>query len=193
MMDHRNVGSNTARRTPVRRKKMSKAFVVLLSFVLLVSIAGGATLAYLIAPVRVVANSITPGVVGCVVNSDYTVSLTEGTNVPAYVRVTYVATWQNDSGNVYYSEQTGVTMAKKDGWQEHDGIYYYPTPLQPGVNATTSPFAESFAYTGDTSGIPDGYTLKVDVIAEAIQAVGITDENNTDSYMDAWGAPILGK
>ena len=179
----------------MKHKLLRKSFPVLLSLVLLLGIVGGATLAFLSTKDGAVSNSLVPGEVGCVVNSNYSVSLTEQTNVPAYVRVTWVATWKNAAGEIYYADMNGVAPigTENNGWNNYGGFYYYPTALVPGENETTPVFASGFTYTGDASGIPEGYELKVDVLAEAIQAPGTTDVGDTPSYLDAWARAVNGE
>lgn len=184
--------TDTAERKKVRsrKRKLNKSFVVLFSLILLLSIAVGATFAYLISGTEAEENSFVPGKVDCYVTDDYKVSLTDGTNVPTYVRVAIVATWQDGEGNVYATANDVINVNVTAEWQENRGYYYYPEKLVPGETIVTPAFSTGFTYSGDASGIPEGYELCVEVHAEAIQAIGRTDDNTEEAYQNSWNAAI---
>lgn len=167
-MNNRNA-ERTVRR---RRKKLNKTFVMLLSIVVLIGVAAGVTAAYLIAPVRTTEATFVQGEVDCVVNDDYTVSLSDDTNTTAYVRVAIVPTWQDRNGNIYAAQTPSVVFQPDSGWTESDGYYYYTAVLDPAGTNTTTKFAQKFEFTGSRGDVPKEYSVKIDVIAEAIQATG---------------------
>ena len=118
---------------------------------------------------------------------------------PVYVRAEIVVTWQNTAdGTVYFSkpvagENYDLTLLLSEansatGWvEEQDGYYYYKTPVESG-GATTA-LIKSCAQVGDAP--VQGYALNVEIIAQTVQAVGHTDEDNPrgeiPAFKDAWG------
>lgn len=112
------------------------------------------------------------------------------TGYPVYVRATIVVTWKDQSGNVYFSvPEKGVDYTLDlnlggSGWVEGtgDGFYYYTYAVE--SNADTPVLIES---SEQLKPAPEsGYTLSVEIIVQTVQAVGKTDDDNTDAWKDAW-------
>lgn len=127
------------------------------------------------------------------VKSDVYVKVGE-TEYPVYVRVALDITWQDNEGTVYFFKPAeGVDYnldldLKPDGWiKGSDGYYYYTKPIESGGNTPVLIKECKPIYSSNTSSLPEGYTLSVNVIVQTIQAVGTTDTSNIPAYQDAWG------
>ena len=173
-----------ARKRPARRRKLNKYFLVTLSLVLLLGVAGGATLAYIIAEGGTVANSFTPGEVKCSVNDQY--EITNDGNVDAYIRAAVVVNWENAAGEINGiapKEGTDYTLTLGAGWQKIGDYYYYQKVVDfEGALEKTTPVVS----VAQNTTAPDGFRMVVEVLAEAIQADGTNAAGETP-IEDAWG------
>ncbi len=170
---------------------------VVLSFLLLLTFTIGGTLAYLVTTSEEIENTFTPSYVDNEIKEDFKDKDTEKNNVkvkntgdiPAYIRATVIAYWQNTETNLPYGGQVPVetedyTMIwTKDGWKKgEDGYYYYLSPVAAGEETgvlftACKPIAEK---------VPEGYTLVVEVLAQSIQADGV-DASGKKPVELAWG------
>lgn len=113
------------------------------------------------------------------------------TDYPVYVRAAIVITWQNEEGTVYFSkpETADYTLVlNKTYWEKKsDGFYYYSEPVESGGKTPILIYECKQINPAPA----EGYTLSVEIIAQTVQAVGSTDENNPNgvipAYEDAWG------
>lgn len=177
-----NSENNTRKRVPKPVKRRQKAKRVGSGFVLLilaVVLAIGGTLAYIIANTASVENKFTPGEVRCEVLEDPFDKITKSNvrikntgNTAAYIRATYVVTWQKDDGTVNGKmpvEGTDYTIvfAENSGWKLIGDYWYYTSPVaaggETGVLIDSCKLAEGAA-------VPTGYHLSVEIIASAIQS-----------------------
>lgn len=176
-----NSENNTRKRVPKPVKRRQKAKRIGSGFVLLILaavLAIGGTLAYIIANTASVKNEFTPGEVRCEVLEDFDkitksdVRIKNTGNTAAYIRATYVVTWQKDDGTVNAKkpvENTDYTIefAENSGWTKIDNYWYYTSPVaadgETGVLITSCKLAEGAA-------VPTGYHLSVEIIASAIQS-----------------------
>ena len=169
-----------ARRRPARRRKLNKYFLVTLSLVLLLGIAGGATLAYIIAEGGTVTNSFTPGEVKCSVNEKY--EITNDGNVDAFIRAAVVINWENDAGDISGIAPvagTNYTLKLGTDWEKVGDYYYYKKVVTfDGATEKTA----SVVTVSNVTGAPDGFELVVEILAEAIQAEGM----GATSAQEAW-------
>lgn len=134
------------------------------------------------------------------------------TKYPVYVRATIVITWKkevevtDEDGNPVIGED-GEPMkdyivysvlpdSEKDykltlkltenGWvyNEADGFYYYTQPVE--SKGTTGVLIERCEQRTPFNP-PEGYFLSVEIIAQTVQAVGSTDDDDEYlAYQDAW-------
>ena len=180
-----NSENNTRKRVPkpVRRRQKAKrvgsGFVLL---ILAVVLAIGGTLAYIIANTEEVRNKFTPGEVRCEVVEQWEephkvksdVKIKNTGNTAAYIRATYVVTWQKEDGTVNGKMPVAgtdytidVESAKERGWMLIDDYWYYTSPVsaggETGVLIASCKLAEGAA-------VPTGYHLSVEIIASAIQS-----------------------
>lgn len=156
---------------PARRRKLNKYFLVTLSLVLLLGVAGGTTLAYVIAEGGTVENSFTPAEVKCSVDDDYVV--TNDGNVDAYIRAAVVINWENTDGDVSGIapvEDTDYELDLGKDWEKIGEFYYYKkvVPFE-GTAEKTTPVVTVTPLTD----APEGFALVAEILAEAIQAEGM--------------------
>ncbi len=185
----------------------------LLSSVLLLTAAVGGTLAFVAVKTLSVENQFESAYVTCEVivgedNNADAIKVKNTSNVDAYIRAAIVVNWMDSAGNVLGTApvestdgingdytlsvntktDTGNVVWIKD---EKTGFYYYAyndEKVQPGEytkHLITYPAVVL------TKNVPDGYTLSIEVIAEAIQADGVTDDDGKPAYQDAWGITPL--
>lgn len=106
-------------------------------------------------------------------------------NTAAYIRATFVITFQNDANEVSSKvpvENTDYTIVPGTGWtlQSEDGYYYYNEIVESGDE--TSNLINSIVSLDH----PEGYTLSVEIIADAIQATP------PEAVQQAWPLSGLG-
>ena len=159
-------------------KRINKKVILLaVSLVLILSAAIGGTVAYLIDQTGSITNTFTPVKVTPEVTEDFdhkvknNVKITNDGDIPAYIRVKVVVTWKN--GNDVYG---AAPVENKDytwqipgiGWVKgKDGFYYYTKPVPAGEK--TSILLTDCKLKDDVKA-PAGYSLSVDIHAQAIQA-----------------------
>lgn len=168
-------------RVAKHRHRKKKTFSLLLSIVLLLTLATGGTLAYIVTKSAMAQNQFVAGYVTSSVNNDGTV--TNNGNVDAYIRAAVVVNWMDGDGNVY-GIKPNCTVTVNTGWTEIGGFYYYTSPVVAGGTTTTAP-----ATVGDPGDAPSSaYSLSIEIVAEAIQAEGTLDSDDTTTAVyDAWG------
>ncbi|MBS7276016.1 MAG: hypothetical protein KIG76_05890 [Eubacteriales bacterium] len=180
-----NSENNTRKRVPKPVKRRQKAKRVGSGFVLLILaavLAIGGTLAYIIANTVSVENKFTPGEVRCEVLEDFdkifdkitksNVRIKNTGNTAAYIRATYVVTWQKEDGTVngkmpVVGTDYTIEFAENSGWELIGDYWYYTSPVaaggETGVLIASCKLAEGAA-------VPKGYHLSVEIIASAIQS-----------------------
>ena len=161
--------------------------VLLLALALLASAAVGTTMALLTAKTEPVVNSFAAGAVACRVNGDHTVTNTAGAVsnpgiiTDAYIRAAVVVNWTKDGGASVYGTPPAATFTPGTGWVQHTDGYYYYTAVVP-AGESTSALVTALAC---ADAIPDGYALTVQIVAEAVQAKGVSGANK--AVKEAWG------
>ena len=189
-------GRFESERKPVRRRRRKnyKSIALLVSLVLLVTALVGGTVAWLTTNTEQVENTFTPSRVTCAVVEDFTNGNTVKKNVKiantgdtdAYIRATYIVTWQDEQGNVYGTAPVegldySVTLnldknPTPTGWTLGDGYYYYCSVVHPDTtdNKTDVLISECRVLRPAPA---EGYTLHVEILAQAIQSSPITAGN----------------
>lgn len=159
------------------RTRMNRATVLLMAILMLIGVAAGSTVAYLITETDNVANTFTYGQVSCAIHEDFTdkthkkdVQVENTGNVNAYIRATYVINWLDKDGNIAASVPSNytctVTIHKNNKWvQGSDGYYYYTSPVEPG-KMTDFLLDCKVDHPENTE-----YTLSVEILATAVQSV----------------------
>ena len=175
-----------------RRLRWHKEFVLLMSVVvLLVGVAGG-SLAYLFTNSDPVTNTFLPAHVDSVPVESMNADKTEKTNIgakntsdiSAFLRATISYHWENNDGQIL-AETPSVNIDPPDettDWFKVDGIYYYKNVV-PADTAVSTYFISSISVNGTA---PEGYHLVVDVLTEAIQAEGVSEDGEHPVEI-AWG------
>ena len=163
--------------------KSKKPIALIISLLLLLSAVFGVSIAYLTTGSSEIKNTFTLGEVSCEVveKNDVTaksdVYVKNTGDAAAYIRAAIIVTWQDKTGNVYAKKPTSADyqITLGSGWTEKDGFYYYGSEV--AVGGQTTNLISSCSQKA-TANIPDGYTLHVEVLAQAIQS-------NAVDY--AWG------
>ncbi len=165
----------------------NKAAVLLLSMILLIGIAVGTTVAFLVARTEPMKSTFEYAKVSCeVTGSKENVQIKNTGNTAAYIRATYVVTWRDAYGKVAVSVPGGysytLTENLSNNWKKGtDGYFYYTSPVAPGNSTLDSLPTCNVTY-------PDNpeYTLSVEILAEAIQS------EPAEAVQQAWGATLVG-
>lgn len=154
--------------------RLNKRTVILLaSLTLLMGLTIGSTAAYLITHTSQVTNTFTPAKVSCVINEKFennvksNVTITNTGNVDAYIRAKVIISWTDAEGNLVPAPFDDPAFETDSKWKQVGDTYYYSERVAPDGNTTN--LIKSIAPPSDTK----GYRLKVDIIADAIQADGI--------------------
>lgn len=115
------------------------------------------------------------------------------TGYPVYVRAAIIITWKDANDIVYYKkpvEGTDYTItlnttdwvARESLVETGDEYYYLKSRVESGKD-TPVLIKECTQILTDA---PSGYTLSVDIIVQTVQAVGTTDEDNSNGVIPAW-------
>ena len=159
-------------------KRINKKVILLaVSLVLILSAAIGGTVAYLIDQTGSITNTFTPAKVTPGINENFDrsvkndVQITNTGDIPAYIRVKVVVTWKDAQGNVYGAAPVLGTdytwqIPGTDWVKGSDGFYYYTKPVPAGEK--TSVLLTACQPVAGRA--PAGYSLSVDIHAQAIQA-----------------------
>lgn len=176
----------------VKRRSPRKLILTVISIILILGIAVGATLAFLSENSGSVNNSFTAAEIGITPEEDFkqgdmvkkNVYFRNDSSSGAYIRAAISVTWQNADGDVYASTPvlgTDYTLTRSStGWLDgKDGYYYWVSPVAAG-GKTENLIDE--CKTNATA--PDGYVLHVEIAAQAIQA------SPKQAVMDSWGVTV---
>ena len=179
--------------------KRKKRVALIICLVLLLSLTVGGTLAYIAVKTVSVQNQFESASVTCDVivgdtDNQNAIMVQNTGNVDAYIRAAIVVNWMDEDGNVRGIAPTiddyelGINTT---AWTYASGFYYYVYPGKEKVapDAVTY-YLINYADIKPNIIPPSGYTLSVEVIAEAIQADGVTDDTGTSAVQDAWFNPL---
>lgn len=146
------------------RRRNRRPVVLVISLVLVLALAIGGTVAYLVTRTNPVNNTFTPTDVSClVVSNDGSVYVKNTGSINAYIRVHVTANYMNNSDNVCAAHSV-TAPTPGEGWTTGEGGFYYcNTQVAPGsfTPALFAVPAQSIA--------GDGCKLEVEVFASAIQ------------------------
>lgn len=161
------------------RSRNCKAKTTIIALALIFCCGAGGTLAWLVTNSGPVTNTFTPARVECSVSDEYQdfqktkviVSNPSDNpqNVDSYVRVTFVATWEDSGNNAVAKDTSGFSLpanTNSSWFKGSDGYYYYKNKLQVG-KSTPPVFDNAITVPQDNT-----YSMNVQVLAEAIQADG---------------------
>lgn len=171
---------------------MKKKTAILVALALLLTTAVAGTVAFLVTSTEPVVNTFTPGGVTTKVLEELdgttkrNVRIQNTGNIPAYIRATFLVNWVDSNGNIYSTapvEGEGYDVVMGSDWVKL-GNYYYYQEVVPAGGATTK-LIDSIAPKANAA--PEGYTLQVTIIAEGIQAEGLSSDGKTTPIQEAWG------
>lgn len=170
--------------------KARKTATLLVAIVLLLGVAVGTTVAYLIDRTKPIENKFEYAKTDVTVEEKFdgttksNVQVKNESNIPVYIRATYVANWVDAYGNIVTSVPTEYDYQLNENpdskWVEgKDGYFYYPTPVQPGKSTDGSLLYCKVTYPENPE-----YTLNVEILATAIQS------EPKDAVKEAWGVTV---
>ena len=159
--------------------RVYRTAVLLIAVLLLITTAVGSTAAFLVTKTKPVVEDFAYAQVSCQVTDTMGVKNT-GT-AQAYIRASYAVNWRDGEGKIAAAAPEGYSYDPEESlqWKKGgDGYFYYPDPVAPGEE-TPSLLTCSAPY-------PEypGYTLSVEVVAEAIQS------NPAEAAEEAWGVRV---
>lgn len=162
--------------TPERKPRhgTKRLSTLLLSVILVVTIAVGGTVAYLVTQVTPVTNTFTPSHVNCEVTENFNGTVKSNVNVTntgdtdAYIRVKLVTYRVNQDGQHIGGTATIPPFDPGTNWFEYGGYYYYTLPVKPGEHPTSNLI--SSITLEDSYPDADGGKQVIEVMAEAIQS-----------------------
>lgn len=160
---------------PKRKRRNNKTGTLVLSLLLVVTLAISGTLAYLVTKSDPVENKFTPSHVACQVTEDFNGTIKSNVNVTntgdtdAYIRVKLVSYRVNAQGQHIGGTAAVPSFTPGENWKLHtDGYYYYTLPVAPGEEPKAD-LIGSIDLTGSYDDA-DGGSQVIEVMAEAIQS-----------------------
>lgn len=174
----------------IRRRRTRRLNALLLSMVLLVTVAIGGTLAYLVTQDEPITNTFTPSFVTCKVTETFDedsgekkeVNVQNTGDTDAYIRVRLVTYRTNAAGQHIGGTATIPEFTPGTNWVEYGDYYYYTLPVKPNEKPTTD-LISSITLTQNYAD-SDGGNQAIDVMAEAIQS------GPAEAVGTAWGVSI---
>ena len=174
------------------KRMKRKSLLLVAGIVLMLTIAIGGTIAYIVTNTTPVVNTFTPGEVPITIQETFDgttksdVYVTNNGNVSAYIRAKIIVTWKDAQGNVSGTpvKPSDYSINWGNGWTYNnaDGFYYYYTSV--GAGDSTTNLIVSCKKT-DTAASPVGYDLSVEIIAESIQAEGMGASTAQEAFNKA--------
>lgn len=171
-----------------RRRRTRRLNALLLSMVLLLTVAIGGTLAYLATNSEPITNTFTPSHVTCKVTENFSNGVKSNVNVEntgdtdAYIRVRLVTYRTNADGQHIGGTATIPDFTPGTNWVEYGDYYYYTLPVKPGEKPATD-LISSITLNQNYKDA-DGGNQAIDVMAEAIQS------GPAEAVGQAWGVSI---
>ena len=165
----------------------NKAAVLLLSMILLIGIAVGTTVAFLVARTEPMKSTFEYAKVSCeVTGSKENVQIKNTGNTAAYIRATYVVTWRDMSGNVVPSVPKDYSYSLTENpdktWKKIGDYFYYPTPVESGSSTLGSLLNCTVTHPANPE-----YVLNVEILTSTIQSTP------ANAVTEAWGVtPVSG-
>ena len=166
-------------------RRSGKSAALLVSFLLLLTVTVGGTIAFLMDSDGPLNNLFNPSQVTTKVeetvsgNTKSDVSIKNTGDTTAWIRASIVVTWQDAEGNVYgqlpvegTDYEMTLNVVNKDGWMKgDDGFYYWYLPVKSEEEAqndcNTGVLIKECTYKANA---PEGYFLTVEIIGSGIQS-----------------------
>ena len=186
----------------------NKKIIFVIATVLLLTVAVGTTLAFIVDSTTPVKNIFTSSKVATAVvekldnvqkdpvtNSPTNNSFTEKSDVQikntgdteAYIRAAIIVTWKNADGKVWAQKPKDTDYSLTLGsskWVKYGDYYYYTIPVAPGdsTEVLISSAAQLVEHVVvDSSGNNVTYNLSIEIVASAVQSTP------ADAVVAAWG------
>lgn len=181
-----------------KRGRKTQVGALALSLLILVTLAIGGTVAYLFTKSDSVENKFKPSNVACTVTETFneTTGVKSNVNVintgdtDAYIRVKLVTYRVNEAGQQIGGLATIPNFALGTGWVKYGECYYYTEPVV-REQSPTNLLIGTPGITLQSYEDADGGKQVIEVMAEAIQALGTDSAGNTPVQL-AWGVTIEG-
>ena len=162
--------------TPERKPRhgAKRLSTLLLSVILVVTIAVGGTVAYLVTQDKPITNTFTPSHVNCRVEEKFdgttkkNVNVTNTGDTEAYIRVKLVTYRVNEDRQHIGGTATIPEFDPGTHWVKYGGYYYYTLPVKPDEKPAA--VLISSITLEDSYPDADGGKQAIDVMAEAIQS-----------------------
>lgn len=177
------------------RKLSGKKLALLISVILLLTVAVGGTAAYIATQTQNLTNVFKPGKMSIDIHEEVkpgeksNVKVVNTGDAPAYVRVYVTVSWQNANGDILAEiPENGVdynmTFIKDtDKWfLGSDGYYYYSEPLETESSGNPGYFTEGSLLECKTTEQIGEYSIAVNIMAQCIQA------DPQEAVTEAWTA-----
>lgn len=171
-----------------RRQKKIRLTALILSMVMLVTVAVGGTLAYLTAKDTPVTNTFTPSVVNCNVIENFDGTEKKNVNVEntgdteAYIRVKLVTYRVNDQNQHIGGAAAMPDFTPGTNWVMFGDYYYYTLPVKPNEKPVNNLIGQ-MTLTGSYADADSGKQV-IEVMAEAIQS------GPAEAVGNSWGVSI---
>ena len=180
-----------------KHRKLRKPVKLLLSFLLILTVSVGGTLAYLSAQTEPVVNTFMPSHVDCEVkeifenNAKTSIKVHNTSDIEAYIRVKLVSYRVNSEGQ-YIGGTATVDFEVAGAWFEYGGFYYHKKPVvaNDNIDSNTSDLTSNLIAADSKIELhgqyddSDGGKQVVEVMAEAIQSKPV------DAVEKAWGITV---
>lgn len=146
-----------------------KAGLLLVLLVIVLSVSGGGSWAYLKTGPEMVTNAFQPAYVDTEIDevfsgsSKTSIVVKNKSNIAVFIRVALIGNWVKD-GNII--EPWDGTVMPRDGWVQHGNYYYFTAAVEAGEE-TNNLLRTAIEQNGSRS---DGAVLHIDVLQQGIQA-----------------------
>lgn len=172
-----------------KRNQKRKDLLLAVSLMLLIGVAVGGTVAWLVASTTPVENTFQPSTVTCEVQETFSGNVKSDVKVKntgdtsAYIRVRLITYRQNeDEQTIGGAAPMDPALVPGDNWKLHtDGYYYYTLPVAAGA-VTADALIASYTLRAYTDA--DGGSQVLEILAEAIQGAPASAAG------EAWGVTI---
>ena len=170
------------------RRHSKKTESLLISLLLIATVAIGGTVAYLFTKTEPVPNQFTPSFVDCEVTESFNGTTKSAVNVKntgdteAYIRVKLVTYRVNDQGQHIGGTATIPDFTLGTNWVKYGDYYYYTLPVKPNEKPAND-LTNSITLTGSYNDA-DGGKQVIEVMAEAIQS------GPAEAVGSSWGVSI---
>ena len=184
---HSASGSPQAERpaAPRRAGGSKKPLTLFVALVLLLTLAVGGSLAWLVSNDKV-GNTMEPGKVPIQINetlngtSKTSVTITNNGNIQAFIRVAIIANAVDENGDIIVGTAPTYTVDSSK-WKQIGDYYYYKGIVEPNGGKTAALFTDKVDFTRG----------EINILAESIQVLGGVNSDGSAS-VDAWGHSFNG-